>query len=331
MSIFTVYNKPTWYFGPHNIFQKYRGIIISENIETIPYSSYLLQHSQEKIYNDSLKRDINNESLSECEILDYEGCIAITAWMASPGHLIDSLLNLAEFRKNNSAFLNYKIILDIPLNLTNIIEMANILLGNSLINTHQIITDKLNRINNLVLIHNFTYHNSFLSFPLSESVLLNNYWNDDNIVSLPNVFITRGNSQLFRILKNYNELKLFFENKGFTIVNPENISNQVFYNIIKKAKNIIITNGSALCSLMMVDPSQNVKIFCLNSAGYMPEWRKNCTGEQDPKYITEHPKCNDFEKEIWKKVVSRYNFEYIDSWLNYISDEQCQYIMKNTI
>ena len=63
----------------------------------------------------------------------------------------------------------------------------------------------------------------------------------------------------------------------------------------------------------------------------MPEWRKNCTGEQDPKYITEHPKCNDFEKEIWKKVVSRYNFEYIDSWLNYISDEQCQYIMKNTI
>jgi len=61
----------------------------------------------------------------------------------------------------------------------------------------------------------------------------------------------------------------------------------------------------------------------------LPEWRRKCKSEDE----IDHSlwSTDNFEKNIWRNTITRYNFTYIDSFENIITDNQCKYILDNII
>ena len=325
-----MYNYTThynvYYISGSDTAKKNYGVLFENNddIKTVILgSTYYVKYNYSQ-YNDSIQNDTNIDINNYIYISNK--CIKITLWMSGWGHLIDSILNLANFYYNNKFDeQEYKVLLDIPVHLENILEISTILFGNNLININSKYFDqnKLIKIPELILIKNDPSELYFLNFQDNILNKLHNYWNDDNIQSVDNIFLTRIKLPEHRILKNHDDLESYFSNKNFSVINPEYLSNKEVFNIVKNAKNIIITNGSALCSLIYIN--KNTKIFCLNSESYLPNWRQKC------KSIEDIPIDNvfDFEKLIWKTMTKQFNFTYIDSWLNIITEEQCTYIMNN--
>ena len=77
-------------------------------------------------------------------------------------------------------------------------------------------------------------------------------------------------------------------------------TDKILYNHIKNCKNIIVTNGSALSSLIILKPKS--KIFCLNSKRYLPIWRKEIKNDKEYESIIKNNKdllYDNFEKKIW--------------------------------
>jgi hypothetical protein len=295
--------------------------------DVIAHSAYFVEYDYNKC-NNYIKQQIIKNNPNDINTININHkCIAVTQWWKSYGHLLDSLTVLHEYYEIYSyKSKGYKVILNIPFNEVKIIEIAEILFGDDFINLYNYdMNYNYIRFDTIDLFNNHCNTPSFLKFPDISSNKIIEKINDSSLNSCENVFMTRSFIPLHRILDNHNELELFFKNKGFNIINPEIISNKELYNTIKHAKNIIITNGSALTNLIFIN--KNTKIFCLNSASYLPEWRRSCKTEHD----IDHNlwAINNFEKNIWKNKVSQYNFTYVDSFLNKISNEQCEVILSS--
>jgi len=306
----------------------YTEVLIDNNFDIVPNSVYWDAYNYNE-FNRNIKCVHNNESLSN-NIVINEKCLMVTQWMKSYGHLLDSLTILYDFYViHNLQEQNYKVIISIPPNEKNILDIANIFFGTNLINIYEY-ESKYNCVNisEILLIENNTNVPCFLSLPDSARQKLYNSLNDPTIVSKTNVFISRPydvNNPSFRLLKNQIELEEVFRNNNFDVIIPDNMSNKELYNIVKQAKNIVITNGSALCSLVFINT--NTKIFCVNSRAYLPAWRQPCRseGEIDNSLWS----MDNFEKNIWRNATSKYNFTYIDSFENIISESQYNYILNN--
>ena len=124
-------------------------------------------------------------------------------------------------------------------------------------------------------------------------------------------------------------------NHNFKIIDPQHTNDKELYNHIKNAKNIITTNGSALCPLIILN-NPNIKVFCLNSNRYLPEWRRSCKNENEVickedilKKKFPEVEIDNFEKNLWRHVTCKFNFTYVDSYENVITDDQLDYIIKN--
>jgi hypothetical protein len=225
----------------------------------------------------------------------------------------------------------------------NINNILNNVFKDNLINISEIIDKYYNMINNLsiipiiqikklILIQNSPGMSTFLSFPKSFNLKLNNHYLNENIKSYDNIFIDRSFSNhiseftkiQYRKLQNFEDLRDFFSKNNFNIINPESIDMHIFINYIKNAKNIITTAGSALCNLLFY--SYDTRIFCLRSSDYLPAWRKFCNNEKD---VINKFKDEDFEKKIFENVVKKFDFHYIDSFNNIITDKQLKYIIDN--
>jgi capsular polysaccharide biosynthesis protein len=256
--------------------------------------------------------------------------LMITSWPPSFGHLADSLTVLADiYYHHRLNELGYKIALRNPPSQwsENIIDMLDILFGEGFINLSNV-NGELVQFREVVLVHQHTNTHSFLSFPEKVISILQSAWDDREYVEPHNIFISRGTKNTHRILNNQQEVEEFFKAHGFLVLNPENMTNAKLFNIVKNARNVIITNGSALATLMVFFRNHS-RIFCLNSAGYQPEWRRNITSAAE--MPNDADQREDFEKGIWKNAISRFNFTYVDSFLNRITDQQLHFISKNIL
>lgn len=308
-------------------YNNYTDVMIDTNFDIIKDSVYWCSYDYNNMNN--IIKLHNNDIFNNNIFKIKEKCLVITKWMSSYGHLLDSITLLYDFYiQHNLHNSNYKVLISIPSNEKNILEIANILFNDKLINLNEY-DKKYNCIefDEILLITNHTSNNYFLSFPNLSKTKIQDYFNDDIISSYDNIFISRPNNPLYnrRLLTNHNELETFFSNNNFKVIIPDYIDNKTLYNQIKHAKNIVITNGSALCTLIFIN--ENTKIFCLNSASYLPAWRRKCkTADEVDSSLW---KIDNFEKNIWKNTINKYNFTYIDSFDNIITEDQTKFIIDN--
>ena len=257
----------------------------------------------------------------------------VTYWPECYGHVLESIFHLYELY-NNIKYLEYKILLCIPFK--NLQNLAIFLFKDRFINSLELPQEYLISFKETILIHNYLMTPNFFKF--NNDILKNTirtYYNNDDIKQYKNVFLTRQiNSphDNWSMLENLLEITNFFIKHNFIIIDPQNITDSELYNHIKNAKNIITTNGSALCPLIILN-NFNINIFCLNSQRYLPEWRKLCKNEIDVQdIINNNPDIlinDNFEKKLWKPITSQFNFTYIDSYENNINEEQLQFIITN--
>jgi hypothetical protein len=243
-----------------------------------------------------------------------ESVILITYWPCCYGHIFESLFNLYTFY-SNTTYANYKIVVGIPPCHKNLIELANYLFNAKFINAYDLSNVQLVKFDNVILIENFTKHDYFFKFNNEDlKFQIRKYYDNTNTPQYRNVFLTRSvhsphdqNS----ILSNLTHVCDFFRGHHFKIIDPQYTTDKDLYNHIKNSRNIITTNGSALCPIIVLN-NPNVKVFCLNSKRYLP-----------------HGFNTDFEKGLWKHVTSKFDFTYIDSYENKITDNQLNFIIHN--
>ena len=298
----------------------YNGILFDDKRKIVSYSSFNVLGYDKTSLEEGLKPLVTMAD-REANRIEHK-VVLITTWPPSWGHLIDSICVLTDFfYRHRLNELGYKVMLLVPECpwAENVLEAARLLLGSHFVNLQELEDPKrLLSFQEVILIQHAPSSVSFLSFPQNVVNILQNQWNDGIENDAYNVFLTRSTTNVYRILENHGEIEHFFRDHGFVVIDPESHSNSALFNLLKNARNIVITNGSALSSLIFFRLTS--RIFCLNSAGYQPQWRQGIASERDlPSDANER---EDFEKRIWKNAVSRFNFTYVDAFMNRISDEQ---------
>lgn len=247
-----------------------------------------------------------------------------TRWIASWGHQIDSLTVLVDaFYRYKLNELGYKVVFDVQTSKwsANVLSIANIMLGDNFINVRDVDPGDSHMLHfdDVVFLKHHTDRRSFMGMPAPVNRVLHAVWDDRQPGVRNNVFLTRGTANAYRILANHHEIEAYFASKGVVILNPEGMANEDVYNVVKASANVILTPGSALTSLMYINP-RTTRVFCIRSKGYLPEWRGNMTSQAElDAYTGERP---DFEKSIWQTTTDRFDFHYFDSWDNVITEEQ---------
>lgn len=299
----------------------YKGMLFDDKQKIVPFSSFNALGGLDRAPLEEGLKPLVTMADTEADRID-ENVVLITSWHQSWGHLIDSICVLTDFfYRHRLNELGYKVMLSVPECpwAENVLEIARTLLGNHFVNLRELEDSKrLLSFQEVILVHQAPSKVSFLSFPQNVVNILQNQWNDGIENNAYNVFLTRSTTNVYRILENHGEVEHFFRTHGFLIIDPESHSNEALFNLLKNARNIVITNGSALSSLIFFRLTS--RIFCLNSAGYQPKWRQGIASERD--LPSDAKEREDFEKRIWRNAVSRFNFTYVDAFMNRISDEQ---------
>jgi hypothetical protein len=210
--------------------------------------------------------------------------ISIEKWFETFGHFKDEMFIMADFcnKKNldnsHTCFNSYKYITEnINYNKKNYDQLSNFLFNkhfNAYSTSEYIIKMK----NVKLILHSMgpSYFHTFHSFPKTirdkiyqQSELELNQKNKTT-EKYKNIFITRNTAlHLPRNLSNQKEIEEYLSSLGYFILNPEDISQEEFINIIRYAENIFITWGGALVNMIYLQPNTNVTI--LKSKSYSAE------------------------------------------------------------
>jgi hypothetical protein len=276
---------------------------------------------------------LNNVSLdiSDVEIISQK-VIYVTYWPECYGHILESLFNLHEIAYSQD-YEEFYVLLNIPNKFSNLVELANFLFSGRLLNSADFNQNKLIKFQALRLIHNYMGTPNFFKF--SDDSLLNlirEFYSSDNSLTVNGdhrdfIYLTRTiNNQhdAWSALENLDYLNNFFENNNFLVIDPQFYSDKKLFQLLNKAKCIVTTNGSALCPLITLN-NFNAKVFCLNSQRYLPEWRKGIKNEEELiELLATQPNLVEinFEKKLWHPITSKFNFTYVDSFENKISNDQ---------
>ena len=311
--------------------------LITSQFKFVPFSHWWAKSSEtdRQLHDERLAaRNFSNEVIT-FNCLNSAGVLFVTFWHDGFGHSTDTLLTAANFfHCSGLAEDGFKFAFSIPDDYpgalrNNLLDIASILFGERFINIHQFTNSdtELVKMKHVLLLENYVDSPYFLSYPLKMVRRLHATWSSNLSYGMDhvqasskdcvNVFVTRGEGHRPNgILKNFAEVVSFFKDRGFVIIDPAEHTNLDFFSIARRSCNVVITNGSALASLMLYFP-QTARVFILNSAGYQPTWRVEVQTEAEtPENATALP---DFEKAIWSNALTRFNHTYVDSVQNVIS------------
>jgi hypothetical protein len=322
----SIYKKNFYYICPRNSnLLNFRNVFF-EDKKILKYSTY--DTCFDAPYNDKqnlfYKENIDSLKIDKID----EKVVYVTYWPECYGHVLESLFHLHLFL-SVACDSDSKILLNVPLKFSNLLELIDFLFGDRFINAATLNQESLIKFTELTLIQN--YNNTPNFFKFSDLVLLEKirkFYTTGTIdfsstENYKNIFLTRSiNSphDEWSVLKNFSEINYFFESKGFTIIDPQNFSDKKLFQILSEAEVIVTTNGSALCPLIALENYQ-AKIYCLNSQRYLPEWRRNVSSHEELEdLLSKNPSLieDNFEKNLWKSVTSKFNFSYVDSFDNRI-------------
>ena len=274
-------------------------------------------------YQEKLKKAISSQTpvinMRNITAVSSSNIVMIQGWMTSYGHLSDSVLKLSAFFHYHALDrLGFVAAMTIPRSpwAENILEMARILFGEQhFINFEDVQPpSQLLKLEHVILVANWLDPN-FMAFPPTSIQMLHAAWQSllENITASKDVnatqsiFITRLHNKSHRLLKNLEEIEQFFLTRDFVVIEPEHLTNLELFHLIKDAKNIVMTNGSALATLLIF-AQPTARVFILNAESYKGA----------------------FEKNIWRGALSRFSkVTYIESFQNEINGSQLLNIVNN--
>jgi len=258
------------------------NIFIDDNKKIIMFSCYALQNFNSFVeYIDIILYDIQCADLTKSHFIGTS-FITCERWFQSYGHFKDEMFNIFDFlnRFDKKSLTNYTCIQRfetssdfkeylIPReNNQNYRQITNLLFTKSL-NINDI-NFKCLKLKNLIIISNDFHCPTFHLFPktatnhvLSQTLIKN--------IDLPkNIFITRtAGLHIRRIVDNLDELNIYFNNKNYTVINPETMDYKDFINYIHNADNLFLTWGGIMVVMIYTKPSCN--IYLLKGASYDSE------------------------------------------------------------
>ena len=255
------------------------NIFIDDNKKIIMFSCYLLKDFYGFIKHiDIILYDIQCTDLTNSHFIG-SSFITCERWFQTYGHFKDEMFNIFDFLNRfdkkslsdytciqkfntSSDFKNYLIPRE---NNQNYRQITELLFAKSL-NVNDLIFKCL-KLKNLIIISNDYDSPTFHLFPktatnhiLSQTIIKN--------IDLPkNIFITRTvGLHIRRIVDNMDELNKYFENKNYTVINPEIMDYKDFINYLHNADNLFLTWGGIMVVMIYTKPSCN--IYLLKSASY---------------------------------------------------------------
>lgn len=261
-----IYNKPAMYCKL--FFDCDKKIFFDSFLFTIHFPTF-----EGQIKNILL--NLTNIDINTCNMThELKNISNIQSWFTTYGHFLDEVTNLYSFSKLIAS--------QEETNITPIIDYSD----NRIRNPH--ITDNYDIICNALFDDEFEYINpssptngilcfnsgylvehkiispNFHIFPIdSTNKIKNKLTNEDINEGINNkIFITRSdNIRNYRNLKDKNIIENILHEKGYEIVNPENITLSQFISILKNKNEIILTWGSAITNLIFCNSKSNITIL----------------------------------------------------------------------
>jgi len=258
------------------------GIFVDSEKRLIFSSKYYFSHLESFFQNiDAIQDQINNIDFSKTIDIG-NNYVSIEKWFITYGHFKDEAYSLGHFLRSYPDVENFSAIVDYPIderldtpsfqhNL-NYMKIDRFIFGEQSLNAYCFKGRPL-KLRNLYLVNNHIKSETFHSFPPAISERIKGQVSSrglvvpSNIAASGKVFLTR--SQSYRDIANKVEIELAARSKGFTIVNPEDITYEEMVNILASAKTVIMYYGSAMTNLVYMPPS--TKVFILKSASYLHE------------------------------------------------------------
>lgn len=206
-----------------------------------------------------------------------ESIVYVTYWPECYGHIFETFFHL---RKRIEGEKGRKAMLNIPTCFPNLIDLANHIFGDSLVNSALFEQDSLYTFRDVAIIPNFRHGNPDF-FMWDDPVLIDKiqrYYDSPNVSSHERVFLTKTGRRSSDTIDNIREIEGLLRANGFTVIDPQHESDRTLYNVLKNARIIVTGNGSSLCPLVTL-PNYSARIFILNARRYLPQWRKPCKTE----------------------------------------------------
>jgi hypothetical protein len=329
-----------YYVPPiNNLFRDFRNCFFDCEKKLVQFSVYDTCYPQQL----QAKLNLLNSQALEISEVEYisKKVLYVTYWPECYGHILESLFHL-HYVANSRDYDDFYVLLNVPGKFPNLVELVNFLFKDRLLNSANFNQNKLIKFEALRLIHNYMMTPNFFKFSDENlsNIIREFYSNDNSLISNEEnrdfIFLTRNiNNQhdTWSTLINLVDINKFFEKNNFLVIDPQFYSDKKLFLILNKAKCIVTTNGSALCPLITLT-NFDAKIFCLNSQRYLPEWRRGIKNDDElEELLAAQPNLVDinFEKNLWRPITSKFNFTYIDSFENKISNNQLNTLLSQII
>lgn len=318
-----------YYVPPRHLsLYRYRNRFLKNTKEICQYSTYKdcwdVSSAEDK---EALLSDYVDYKLAETI---NESIVYVTYWPECYCHVYETLFNLHKYVEDES---NRKVLLNIPSHFPNLIDLANHIFGDRLLNSSLFEQDRMYLFLETTIVPNFRGGNPYF-FMWNDPRLvgkIQRYWENQDVPSHDRIFLTKTSQNPKDLLDNLCDIEKVLSDMGFTIVYPELESDSNLFNMIRNARVIVVGNGSSLCPLVTLQ-NYSARIFILNARRYLPKLRQPCRTQQEvERLLQEQPQLylDDFEKSLWRPVVSRFNTTYLDSFENKITKEQLGMLLRD--
>jgi hypothetical protein len=263
----------------------YAGINLKSNLaiffdgkkRIIFNSRYFLTHLNGFLENiDSCLSHLQQLSLDDAVDIGNGFC-TIEKWFYTYGHFKDEAYNIGSFLSKLPSGCNFKALLDYPedsvLDTSNFKHNANyrvidkLIFNRNSLNAYSV-KGGLLKLNDLICISNGFDSKTFHSFHITISKRIKSQIS----VTQPgssgkSVVVTRSNS--YRDIGNKLEVEQLLVERGFSLINPEQISYNNLIRTLSAADCAFFYYGSALTNMVYLPP--RTKVFILKSESYMSE------------------------------------------------------------
>jgi len=264
-------DQAIYYVGHHH--KLHLAIFFDQNKKILFNSRYYLtQLSAFLQFIDSCLRYLQTIDVSHAVDIgqDY---LAIERWFITYGHFKDEAYTLGDVLSRLPRALRCRALLDYPtddrLNTTsfayniNYQKIERLIFGERSLNAYEFGSVPL-RMRGLLLISNGFNSKGFHAFPPAVARRIRAQVNNPDLPPGPSrMFLTRSSS--YRDITNKADVESYFVRRGFTLVNPEQMSYEELVRQASDAEAVALYYGSALTNMVYFKP--RTRIYILKSSG----------------------------------------------------------------
>ena len=318
-----------YYVPPrHEDLWRYRNRFLTPTKEIVPFSTF---NDCWEVSSAEDKKSLLEQYIDWTRVETVnESVVYVTYWPECYGHVFETFFHLHKYIEGDK---ECKVLLNIPDHFPNLIDLADHIFGDRLLNSSLFDQRRLYTFRDATIVPNFKGGNPDFHM-WNDMALLGKIWSYYDKPSAPSydrVMLTKTSKDSSDVLDNLTDIEGLLRDNGFIVINPQHESDSFLFNALKNARFIVLGNGSSLCPLVTLQ-NHSARIFIINARRYLPKWRQPCrTQHEVMQLVNETPQLalDDFEKSHWLPITSRFNTTYLDSFDNRITDEQLKELSSN--